>query len=763
MAKKTQRKLTSTERKQRRDKEQNTLQKLKDDIEAFDLDSAVTQFSELPISEPTLKGLKEASFVQLTDIQKKTIPLALKGHDVLGAARTGSGKTLSFIIPVIESLLQNKFTEFDGLGALIISPTRELAMQIFEVLTKVGKHNNFSAGLVIGGKDVKYEKERIAKINILIGTPGRILHHMDQTVGMNLDNLQMLVLDEADRILDMGFKKTIDSIIENIPPTRQTLLFSATQTKSVGDLARLSLTNPKYVDTEDKKDTATPDSLEQHYLSLPLDEKLDTLWSFIKTHLKSKILVFFSSSKEVHYVYETFRTMQPGISLMKLHGRQKQTSRIETTVKFSQAQHVCLFATDVVARGLDFPAIDWVVQVDCPEDSATYIHRVGRCARFGRAGKSLIFLVPSEEEAFLKRLQAAKIELNRLNIKEAKKKSIRSKLQALCFSSPEIKYLGQKAFISYMRSVYVQKDKEVFNIEELPTEKYAQSLGLPGAPKIKMLGGSKNKEMKNASRQLLALSKANDEGEMEEEDGKVRTKYDRMFERQNQNVLSEHYLTLTGNKPEGETLDVEDADGGFMKVKRTDHELKEEELPELMAPTSKRAAKKGLSKKASLKAHGNPTKLVFDDEGVAHAIYELEDMDDFEKRGDAKTQKEQFVAQEAKEMAVADEDDKALAKEKKQEKKRKRQEAERRANESSDESGDESGNESMVLGSPEADLDRDLESSDESDEEPSAKKPKWFENDKVGGTYNQADDVYEIEEPETLEDLEALSARLLQG
>ncbi|CUM52095.1 unnamed protein product [Debaryomyces tyrocola] len=758
------RKVVKSQRKSHREKEEETLAKLQERIDAYDPvvdEKLISQFSDLPISEETAKGLKEASFVSLTDIQKKTIPVSLKGEDVMGTAKTGSGKTLAFLIPTIESLIRNKITEYDGLAALIVSPTRELAVQIFEVLVKIGKHNNFSAGLVTGGKDVKYEKERVSKMNILVGTPGRISQHLNESVGMETSNLQVLVLDEADRCLDMGFRKQIDNILGHLPPTRQTLLFSATQSDSVKDLARLSLANPKRIGiSSDQELSATPESLEQYYIKIPLDEKLDVLWSFIKSHLKSKILVFFSSLKQVQYAYETFRTLQPGISLLKLYGRHKQTSRMETTVKFSQAQHACLFATDIVARGLDFPAIDWVVQIDCPEDAATYVHRVGRAARFGRAGKSLMMLLPSEENGMLKRLNNNKIELKFMNIKQKNKKTIRPQLQSLCFQDPMIKNLGQRAFISYFRSVYVQKDKDIFKIDELPSDKFARSLGLPGAPKIKFKGGSDNKEKKNMSRQLSALSKANNEGDLvPEEDKKVRTKYDRMFERKNQTILSDHYLNLTGNKADtAEKSDDEDED--FMAVKRQDHELRDDELPDLSIPVSKRLAKKALSKKASVAGKGNANKLKFDDDGVAHAIYELEDEEDFRKQGDARVQKDTFLNKETELMNNADIEDKLTAKEKRQEKKRKRKEMEKYMREESEDE-DENVQTVVSIGGDDIDLDRDLEYSSEDEDVPGPKKPKWFDNDK-NVNKDKDDGVVEYDEPQTLEDLEALTSKLLE-
>lgn len=753
MVKYNNRKNKKLDRKARRKNEEEELENLKIRIQEFDPaqdGKNVSQFSDLPISEATLRGIKEANFVTMTDIQKQTIPIALKGEDIMGTAKTGSGKTLAFLVPVIESLVHNNITEYDGLAALIISPTRELAVQIFDVLTKIGKYNSFSAGLVTGGKDVQFEKERVARMNILVGTPGRISQHLNETVGMDTSNLHVLVLDEADRCLDMGFKRQIDSIVGHLSPERQTLLFSATQSESVKDLARLSLTNYQKIGvSSDSTLAATPETLEQFYIRIPLDEKLDVLWSFIKSHLKSKILVFFSSSKQVQFAYESFRTLQPGISLLKLYGRHKQTSRLETTAKFSHAQYACLFATDIVARGLDFPAIDWVVQVDCPEDAATYVHRVGRCARFGRPGKSLLMLLPSEEEGMLKRLESNKIEVKIMNIKQKSKKSIRPQLQSLCFKDPQMKNLGQRAFISYYRSVYIQKDKDVFKLNELPTEKFAESLGLPGAPKIKIKGGESGKEKKNMSRQLMTLSKADENGEVKDElKQKVRTKYDRMFDRKNQTVLSEHYLNMTGTQIRSDDdEEKEEEEDDFMQMKRHDHQLNEDDIPELNAPTSKRSAKKALSKKLSLSTKGLPTKLKFDDDGEAHPIYELNDEDDFKRDGDARDQKATFVSKETATMDMADVADKQMARNKRQEKKRKRKEMERRAVEELDD-------EETVVTLGGADLDNDLELSDE---EPVSKKPKWFQKD----TIKAKDLLVVIDEPESLEDLEALTARLI--
>lgn len=283
----------------------------------------------------------------------------------------------------------------DGLGALIISPVRELALQIFEELRKIGKKHDFSGGLMIlffyfyffvglliGGKDVDVEKSRISLMNILICTPGRLLHHLDETHGFEVSNLKILVLDEADRLLDLGFAKMLDAIFQHLPTDRQTLLFSATQTKTVKDLVRLSLTDPEYLAVHAESTSSTPNQLKQYFITCQMNEKLTVLWSFLKTHSKDKTIVFLSTCTQVRFLYEVLRKLLSGRSVDCLHGRIKQNKRIETFYRFCESQGMVLLATDVAARGLDFPQVDWVLQVDCAETDAEYIHRVGRTARF---------------------------------------------------------------------------------------------------------------------------------------------------------------------------------------------------------------------------------------------------------------------------------------------------------------------------------------------------------------------------------------------
>ncbi|XP_055658293.1 probable ATP-dependent RNA helicase DDX10 [Falco peregrinus] len=449
--------------------------------------SEIQRFSDFPLSKKTLKGLQEAQYRVVTEIQRQTIGLALQGKDVLGAAKTGSGKTLAFIVPALELLYRHQWTSADGLGVLIISPTRELAYQTFKVLRKVGKNHEFSAGLIIGGKDLKEESERIHHINMLICTPGRLLQHMDETSYFYASDLQMLILDEADRILDMGFADTMNAIIENLPKKRQTLLFSATQTKSVKDLARLSLKDPEYVWVHEKAKFSTPATLDQNYVVCELQQKVNMLYSFLRSHLKKKSIVFFASCKEVQYLFRVFCKLQPGLPVLALHGKQQQMKRMEVYTCFVRKKAAVLFATDIAARGLDFPAVNWVIQFDCPEDANTYIHRVGRTARYKEGGEALLVLLPSEEKGMVEQLAQRKVPVSEIKINPEKLTDIQKRMQAFLAQDQELKDKAQRCFVSYLRSVYLMKNKEVFDVFKLPLAEYALSLGLAMAPRVRFL------------------------------------------------------------------------------------------------------------------------------------------------------------------------------------------------------------------------------------------------------------------------------------
>ncbi|XP_034943347.1 probable ATP-dependent RNA helicase DDX10 [Chelonus insularis] len=450
-------------------------------------ETKIKKFSDFPLSSKTLDGLSKHKYIAPTDIQKQSIGLALAGNDILGAAKTGSGKTLAFLIPILEKLYCMQWSRLDGIGALVITPTRELAYQIYETLRKVGIHHDFSAGLIIGGMDLNFEKNRLDKCNIIIGTPGRILQHMDNNPLFNCTSMKILVLDEADRCLDMGFQASMNAIIENLPPERQTLLFSATQTKSVKDLARLSLKDPMYVSVHEHAKHVTPEGLQQSYVICNLEDKMAMLWSFIKYHPKQKIIVFFATCKQAKYVYEVFCKLYPNASrLMALYGTIPQWRRVKIYEKFHHKQIAVLFATDIASRGLDFPAVHWVVQMDCPEDTNAYIHRAGRTARFQENGESLLVLLPSEEK-MVDKLIERKIPINKISINPNKLHSPHHKLEAFLVRDVSLKESAQRAFVAYVKSVFLMKDKEIFNVHALDTASYARSLGLAVPPRLRFI------------------------------------------------------------------------------------------------------------------------------------------------------------------------------------------------------------------------------------------------------------------------------------
>jgi ATP-dependent RNA helicase DDX18/HAS1 len=252
-------------------------------------------FIELPILEDTKKALKTLGFDRMTQIQAKSIPECLTGSDLVGAAKTGSGKTLSFLIPIIELLNRIEFTRKQGTGAIVISPTRELSLQIYGVLRDIMEAANYihTHGLIMGGANRKAEVDKLVKgVNIVVATPGRLLDHLLNTKGFTFSRLQVLVIDEADRILDQGFEDDMRQIIKTIPKERQTILFSATQTRKVEDLARLSVKgNPVHVGVHDDSTKATVDGLQQGYILCSSAKRFQLLFTFLKKNRDKKIMV----------------------------------------------------------------------------------------------------------------------------------------------------------------------------------------------------------------------------------------------------------------------------------------------------------------------------------------------------------------------------------------------------------------------------------------------------------------------------------------
>ncbi|KAL0830257.1 hypothetical protein ABMA28_002463 [Loxostege sticticalis] len=584
----------------------------------------IKTFKDLPLSQKTLKGLKENNYITPTEIQKQAIGYALQGKDILGAAKTGSGKTLAFLIPILENLFCKKWTRLDGVGALVISPTRELAYQIYETLRKVGYLHDFSVGLIIGGQNLKFERKRMDQMNILICTPGRLLQHMDENPLFDCNHLQILVLDEADRCLDMGFAATMNAIIENLPPERQTLLFSATQTKSVKDLARLSLSFPTYVAPHEQAETVTPESLQQSYIVCEIDEKLGILWSFIKNHLKQKVLVFMATCKQVKYTYDLFCKLRPGVSLLALYGTLHQEKREKIYNEFCRKSNVVLFATDLASRGLDFPRVNWVIQMDCPEDVETYIHRAGRTARgvFGK-GEGLLMLLPNEEK-FVEDLKNRKIPINRISVDPSKVVAPQRKIEALLSDNTELKQTAQRAFVNYLKSVFLMKNKEIFNVQLLDTDAYARSLGLIVPPRIRFM----HKYQKN---NVAIKQPENDESDKVVEKLKAKANDDEgsdqsasSDESEEEEVIPEPKKKAERTKAEIPKFDFHNNDDSdeddFLQVKKANIDIETEPVEEEPSKTKKKSkplTKAAVAKKILKKKIKVNTTVKFTDDGEA--------------------------------------------------------------------------------------------------------------------------------------------------
>lgn len=445
------------------------------------------------VSEPTLKAIEEMGFTEMTDIQVKSLPPLLQGRDLVGAAKTGSGKTLAFLIPAVELIYKLRFMPRNGTGVIIISPTRELSMQTFGVLKELMAHHNHTYGLVMGGSNRQVESEKLGKgINILVATPGRLLDHLQNSPDFLYKNLQSLILDEVDRIMEVGFEEELKQIVNLLPKRRQTMLFSATQTEKIDALSKLALKKePFYVGVDDHEDVATVSGLEQGYIVCPSDKRLLVLFTFLKKNRKKKVMVFFSSCMSVKYHHELFNYID--LPVTSIHGKQKQTKRTTTYFQFCNASEGILLCTDVAARGLDIPQVDWIVQYDPPDDPKEYIHRVGRTARgTGSSGHALLLLRP-EELGFLRYLKAAKVPLNEFEFSWAKIADIQLQLEKLISKNYFLNQSAKEAFKAYVRAYDSHQLKTIFDINTLDLQAVSKSFGFLGPPVVDLKIGVKRK------------------------------------------------------------------------------------------------------------------------------------------------------------------------------------------------------------------------------------------------------------------------------
>ena len=471
------------------------------------------------------QAIAAVGFHTMTHVQARTIPPLLAGRDVLGAARTGSGKTLAFLIPAVELLSAARFGPRNGTGVLVLSPTRELAGQIHGVAAELlSAHNNNSSsnspgdagvggsvpaatqthGLVMGGANRRAEAERLVKgVNLLVATPGRLLDHLNNTPGFVTRNLAMLVVDEADRILEVGFEEEVRAIVRALPKERQTALFSATQTTRVEDLARLAFRRPPlYVGVDDGAAAATVEGLEQGYCVVPSAARFLLLFTFLRRNAaRKKVIVFFSSCASVKYHSELLNYIDLPVSC--IHGKQKQARRSAAFAEFCSAGSGALLATDVAARGLDIPAVDWIVQFDPPDDPREYVHRVGRTARgAGGRGRALLLLLP-QELAFLRYLRRARVPLSEYEFSSAKVANIQSQLEKLVSKNYYLNASARDAYRGYLLAYNSHQLKDAFDVHSLDVAAVARSLGLSGPPRISLNLESRASHARKGKREAL--------------------------------------------------------------------------------------------------------------------------------------------------------------------------------------------------------------------------------------------------------------------
>ncbi|KAL5191194.1 DEAD-box ATP-dependent RNA helicase 27 [Glycine soja] len=443
-------------------------------------------FSSLGLSEPTSKAIADMGFHRMTQIQAKAIPPLLTRKDVLGAARTGAGKTLAFLVPAVELLYNIQFTPRNGTGVVVICPTRELAIQTHAVAKELLKYHSQTLGLVIGGSGRKGEAERIVKgVNLLVATPGRLLDHLQNTKGFIYKNLKCLMIDEADRILEANFEEEMKQIINILPKKRQTALFSATQTKKVEDLARLSFqATPIYIDVDDGRKKVTNEGLQQGYVVVPCAKRFVVLYSFLRRYQSKKVMVFFSSCNSVKFHADLLKCT--GLDCLNIHGKQKQHARTTTFFNFCKAEKGILLCTDVAARGLDIPDVDWIVQYDPPDEPKEYIHRVGRTARGeGGKGNALLFLIP-EELQFLHYLKAAKVPVKEYAFDHKKLANVQSQLEKLVAGIYHLNVMAKDAYRSYILAYNSHSMKDIFNVHRLDLQAVAASFCFSNPPKVNL-------------------------------------------------------------------------------------------------------------------------------------------------------------------------------------------------------------------------------------------------------------------------------------
>jgi len=491
---------------------------------------SATKFSELPICDKLKASLSENSYTFMTLIQQRAIPTILSNQFVLVKSETGSGKTFAYLIPLLQKLYElseaEPISRDKGAYAIIFAPTRELAIQIYESCLKLTKRMAFViSGALMGGEAVKKEKARLRKgLNIIIATPGRLLYHLRNTQAMVMSNLRFLVFDEADRILDLGFEKEVKTCIGVIKDntkdkfgTLSIILAAATTGGKLTDLVKSIMTDYIPVGFEVDTDSAVkvPSTIQQYYSIIPSKYKIHYLLSLLFSKQKSKLIVFFSTCQEVNYVYELIRKIdwnelggekrkhEEALSIFnkgiyKLHGNMQHSDRKVMFSEFNSTKTGVLVSTDIIARGLDFQGVRWIIHYDINNEIKEYVNRIGRTARLNTGGKSLCFLM-EEEKGYIKKLKDIGLEFNSIPseaildnfthaipkyIKQYKGMNVVGDIGGLIRTTiGKDKTMIQLALGAYKSSISSFaarsiKDKAIFNYKEINFGELAHGFGL---------------------------------------------------------------------------------------------------------------------------------------------------------------------------------------------------------------------------------------------------------------------------------------------
>jgi ATP-dependent RNA helicase DeaD len=360
-------------------------------------------FSDLPVDKVIIKALEEIGFLEMTDVQMRAIPTALEGKDIIAQSITGSGKTAAFGVPIVEKIAHGK-----GLQAAIIGPTRELVNQVSAEMQKFSKHKRLNIVTVFGGVSIEPQMQRLRAADIVVGTPGRMLDHMQRGT-LRLNSVKILVLDEADRMLDMGFIDDIRKIISQTPSSRQTMLLSATMPDEIMDIAHRFMKHPVKIMGERE---ISHHLLKHYYYDILQEEKLSLLEYLIKKEKPHLAIVFCGTRHITDFVARELE--RAGLEARAIHGGMGQDSRMRVLEGFHRGKPHILVATDVAARGLDIKNVSHIFNYDIPKTAEEYTHRIGRTARFGKTGETMSLLSKQDHEHFRKIIQYIDIEKKHL-------------------------------------------------------------------------------------------------------------------------------------------------------------------------------------------------------------------------------------------------------------------------------------------------------------------------------------------------------------